>query len=91
MMSALRKLTTSVDATALLLTPGPLTTSLGVKQAMLRDLGSRDQQMIDVVQGVRHFTNIPGQRDKKVVITSHTDMDGHRTDRHDPLVNTAVF
>ena len=54
MMSALRKLTTSVDATALLLTPGPLTTSLGVKQAMLRDLGSRDQQMIDVVQGVRH-------------------------------------
>ena len=43
------------------------------------------------VHGVRTFTNIPGQRDKKVVITSQTDLDGHRTDRHDPLVNTAVF
>lgn len=36
-----------------LYTPGPLTTSLGVKQAMLRDLGSRDAAMIGVIQEVR--------------------------------------
>ena len=32
----------------LLLTPGPLTTSLSVKQAMLRDWGSRDGDFIDM-------------------------------------------
>jgi 2-aminoethylphosphonate-pyruvate transaminase len=38
---------------SLLFTPGPLTTSLTVKQAMLVDLGSRDQKMITVVQEIR--------------------------------------
>lgn len=33
---------------AFLLTPGPLTTSLSVKQAMLHDYGSRDQTFIDL-------------------------------------------
>lgn len=37
----------------LLFTPGPLTTSASVKQAMLRDLGSRDQEFILVVSEVR--------------------------------------
>lgn len=36
-----------------LFTPGPLTTSLTVKQAMLRDLGSRDDEFIAVIQRVR--------------------------------------
>jgi len=36
-----------------LFTPGPLTTSLSVKQAMLRDLGSRDGEFVDLVRGVR--------------------------------------
>ncbi len=36
-----------------LFTPGPLTTSLSVKQAMLHDLGSRDQAFIDIVRDVR--------------------------------------
>ena len=36
-----------------LFTPGPLTTSLSVKQAMLRDLGSRDDAFIETVRGVR--------------------------------------
>ena len=31
-----------------LLTPGPLTTSLGVKQAMLHDYGSRDATFIEL-------------------------------------------
>jgi 2-aminoethylphosphonate-pyruvate transaminase len=31
-----------------LLTPGPLTTSLSVKQAMLHDYGSRDATFIDL-------------------------------------------
>ena len=36
-----------------LFTPGPLTTSATVKQAMLRDLGSRDVEFISVIQDVR--------------------------------------
>jgi len=37
----------------LLFTPGPLTTSATVKQAMLRDLGSRDLEFMQVVREVR--------------------------------------
>ncbi len=36
-----------------LFTPGPLTTSQTVKQAMLRDLGSRDVEFIEMVRGIR--------------------------------------
>lgn len=36
-----------------LFTPGPLTTSQTVKQAMLRDLGSRDSEFIQIVREVR--------------------------------------
>jgi 2-aminoethylphosphonate-pyruvate transaminase len=36
-----------------LFTPGPLTTSRTVKQAMLRDLGSRDFQFIAVIKDIR--------------------------------------
>ncbi len=36
-----------------LFTPGPLTTSRSVKQAMLRDLGSRDHEFIQIVKEVR--------------------------------------
>ena len=36
-----------------LFTPGPLTTSRTVKQAMLRDLGSRDLEFIGVVRDIR--------------------------------------
>jgi 2-aminoethylphosphonate-pyruvate transaminase len=36
-----------------LFTPGPLTTSLTVKQAMLRDLGSRDGEFIRIVAEIR--------------------------------------
>jgi 2-aminoethylphosphonate-pyruvate transaminase len=37
-----------------LFTPGPLTTSDTVKEAMLRDLGSRDSEFIEVVRMIRH-------------------------------------
>lgn len=37
-----------------LFTPGPLTTSRTVKQAMLRDLGSRDCEFIELVKDIRH-------------------------------------
>jgi|SRR6185503_8490964 len=37
----------------LLFTPGPLTTSLTVKQAMIRDLGSRDDEFIALVRSIR--------------------------------------
>src|SRR5215510_6481176 len=36
-----------------LFTPGPLTTSPTTKQAMLRDLGSRDAEFINTVKDVR--------------------------------------
>jgi 2-aminoethylphosphonate-pyruvate transaminase len=36
-----------------LLTPGPLTTSLSVKEAMLHDWGSRDRDFIAINQRVR--------------------------------------
>lgn len=37
-----------------LFTPGPLTTSRTVKQAMLRDLGSRDKEFIEIVRDIRN-------------------------------------
>ena len=37
----------------LLFTPGPLTTSSAIKQAMLRDVGSRDREFIRLVEKVR--------------------------------------
>ena len=37
----------------ILFTPGPLTTSSTVKQAMLRDLGSRDFELIDIVADIQ--------------------------------------
>lgn len=37
-----------------LFTPGPLTTSRSVKQAMLRDLGSRDYEFIGIVSDIRN-------------------------------------
>jgi len=38
----------------LLFTPGPLSTSATVKQAMLRDLGSRDAEFLLVIKDIRH-------------------------------------
>ena len=38
-----------------LFTPGPLTTSRTVKQAMLRDLGSRDFEFITLVKAIRRW------------------------------------
>ena len=37
----------------LLFTPGPLSTSETVKRAMMRDLGSRDREFIEVVRNIR--------------------------------------
>ncbi len=37
----------------LLFTPGPLSTSKTVKQAMMEDMGSRDQAFIDAVKEIR--------------------------------------
>ena len=38
----------------LLFTPGPLTTSASVKEAMLRDLGSRDTAFIAAIRAIRN-------------------------------------
>jgi 2-aminoethylphosphonate-pyruvate transaminase len=45
---------THMNKPKLLFTPGPLTTSETVKQAMLRDLGSRDTEFLQVVRKIRH-------------------------------------
>ncbi|HEX7859774.1 MAG TPA: 2-aminoethylphosphonate--pyruvate transaminase [Verrucomicrobiae bacterium] len=37
----------------LLFTPGPLNTSASVKEAMLRDVGSRDKEFIDLIRNIR--------------------------------------
>ena len=39
---------------SLLFTPGPLSTSLTVKEAMLKDMGSRDHVFIDAVKDIRN-------------------------------------
>ncbi len=47
----------------ILLTPGPLTTSRTVKEAMLRDLGSRDAAFIDAVRDIRtRLLAVAGQK-----------------------------
>lgn len=52
-----------------LLTPGPLTTSLSVKQAMLHDWGSRDQAFIDMTARVRaKLVDMVGARETHVCI-----------------------
>ncbi|QDT47565.1 2-aminoethylphosphonate--pyruvate transaminase [Symmachiella dynata] len=45
--------TPSTPPDKVLFTPGPLSTSPTVKQAMLRDVGSWDQEFIDIVQRIR--------------------------------------
>ena len=42
----------------LLFTPGPLTTSVTVKEAMLEDVGSRDFAFINAVKEIRIMTGI---------------------------------
>ena len=55
----MKNLPTSKDKP--LFTPGPLTTSQTVKQAMLRDLGSRDIEFIGIVQEIRNeLLNVAG-------------------------------
>jgi len=45
----------------LLFTPGPLTTSCAVKKAMLRDVGSRDDEFVNVVREIRqHVLGVAG-------------------------------
>jgi len=51
----------------ILFTPGPLTTSRTVKQAMLRDLGSRDYEFIALVKDIR----------QKLVKLAQGDADGY--------------
>ncbi len=58
---AFRKRT--IGAGKILFTPGPLTTSQTVKQAMLRDLGSRDVEFIRLVKDIRHKLIELGQAD----------------------------
>ena len=42
-----------MDKKKLLFTPGPLSTSETVKQSMMRDVGSRDTEYLEVVRAIR--------------------------------------
>src|ERR1700733_11403085 len=42
-----------MKSSKLLFTPGPLTTSESVKAAMMRDLGSRDREFLEIVRNIR--------------------------------------
>jgi len=58
----------------LLFTPGPLTTSMTVKQAMLRDLGSRDSEFIDLVKDIRsRLLEIGGKITSTITAESWTE------------------
>ncbi|MCU0226025.1 MAG: 2-aminoethylphosphonate--pyruvate transaminase, partial [Bryobacterales bacterium] len=48
-----RQFSSTIPKAPFLFTPGPLTTTLTVKQAALRDLGSRDDAFLGVVRDVR--------------------------------------
>lgn len=52
-----------------LLTPGPLTTSVQVKQAMLHDCGSRDEKFIELTRSIRErLLDIVDGRDTHVCV-----------------------
>jgi len=54
---------------ALLFTPGPLTTSITVKEAMLSDAGSRDSSFIQMVCDIRRRLVVLARADPKVYTT----------------------
>ncbi|RJP28557.1 MAG: 2-aminoethylphosphonate--pyruvate transaminase [Candidatus Omnitrophota bacterium] len=58
-MSNTKKTTGGKDK--ILFTPGPLTTSRTVKQAMLRDLGSRDFEFINTIKEIRKKLLVVGE------------------------------
>lgn len=72
----------------LLFTPGPLTTSDTVKQAALRDLGSRDHEFIETVRDIRvRLLELAG-------VTAHTHtaipMQGSGTFGVEAMLTTAI-
>jgi 2-aminoethylphosphonate-pyruvate transaminase len=72
----------------LLFTPGPLTTSASVKQAMLRDLGSRDDEFLAIVRGIRRDLLLlcgPGSSDYEAV-----PMQGSGTFAIESVISSAV-
>ncbi len=58
-----------IGADPILLTPGPLTTSLATRQAMLRDFGSRDQIFIDLTRELcTRLLGLANGRDSHVAV-----------------------
>ena len=59
---------TSETGDPLLLTPGPLTTSAAVKQAMVHDWGSRDQGFITINRMVLEARRAGGRQGTHVAV-----------------------
>jgi 2-aminoethylphosphonate-pyruvate transaminase len=76
-----------MTADPLLLTPGPLTTSLSVKQAMLKDWGSRDGVFIQMNADIRRrLPELAGAADTHVVVP----LQGSGTFAVEAMVGTLV-
>jgi 2-aminoethylphosphonate-pyruvate transaminase len=68
-MIAVRLLMNDSGNDKYLLTPGPLTTSLATKQAMLRDWGSRDTDFIAITRRIRdRLLTIAGVEDSHIAV-----------------------
>jgi len=74
-----------------LFTPGPLTTSLTVKKAMLYDLGSRDDDFLDIVKDVRNrLTKLACHRSNQVNDYTTVLMQGSGTFSVESVINTCI-
>jgi len=74
-----------------LFTPGPLTTSLTVKKAMLYDLGSRDDEFLNIVKDVRkRLTNLACQKSKNNDNYTTVLMQGSGTFSVESVINTCI-
>lgn len=72
----------------ILFTPGPLSTSLSVKQAMLRDLGSRDIEFINTVKEIRQ--NLVGMAKLDPALFTAIPMQGSGTFAVESVITTYV-
>ena len=74
-----------------LFTPGPLTTSLTVKKAMLYDLGSRDDDFLDIVNDVRsRLTKLACHRSNQVNDYTTVLMQGSGTFSVESVINSCI-
>lgn len=74
-----------------LFTPGPLTTSMTVKRAMLYDMGSRDDEFLSIISNIRIIlTNIACYRSNKINEYTSVLMQGSGTFTVESVLNSCI-